>query len=144
MKAERSRINRRAFLRGVGTTGLALPFLEGAQDRSAWAQTEDPKFAFFICTSCGVVQKSGSDPEKFWPTADGALTTASMQAFAADRATGILADYASKLLIVRGINYPYGSSGCGHAQGLVQCLTSSKPNGTNNTSTSSEIGRAHV
>jgi hypothetical protein len=83
------------------------------------------------------VQKSGSDPEKFWPTADGALTTASMQAFAADRATGILADHASRLLIVRGINYPYGSSGCGHAQGLVQCLTSSRPNGTDNKSTSS-------
>jgi hypothetical protein len=85
------------------------------------------------------VQKSGSDPEKFWPTAEGALTTASMQAFAADRATGILADFASKLLIVRGVNYPYGSTGCGHAQGLVQCLTSSKPNGTDNKSTASGI-----
>jgi hypothetical protein len=108
-------------------------------ERSAWAQTDSPLFAFFICTSCGVVQKSGSDPEKFWPTAEGALTTASMQAFAADRATGILADYANKLLIVRGVNYPYGSSGCGHAQGLVQCLTSSKPSGTDNKSTSSGI-----
>jgi hypothetical protein len=135
----RSRINRRAFLRGVGTAGLALPFLEGIPERSAWAQTETPVFALFICTSCGVVQKAGGDPEKFWPTADGALTTESMQASAADRATGLLADYANRLLIVRGVNYPYGSSGCGHAQGLVQCLTSSKPNGTDNKCTASGI-----
>ena len=136
MNPARSRINRRAFLRGAGTAGLALPFLEGVPERSAWAQTDSPKFGLFICTSCGVVQKSGSDPEKFWPTAEGALTTASLQA-ATDRATGILADYANRLLIVRGINYPYGSSGCGHAQGLVQCLTSSRPSGTDNKSTSS-------
>lgn len=139
MNPARSRINRRAFLRGVGTAGVALPFLEGLPERSAWAQNENPVFALFICTSCGVVQKAGSDPEKFWPTAEGPLTTESMKAFADDRATGILADYASRLLIVRGINYPYGSSGCGHAQGLVQCLTASKPSGGDNKSTSSGI-----
>ena len=125
MTFARPRINRRAFLRGAGATAVALPFLEGLPERSAWAQTDNPVFAFFICTSCGVVQRSGNDPERFWPTADGPLTTASMQAFAADRATGILADHASRLLMVRGVNYPYGSSGCGHAQGLVQCLTAS-------------------
>lgn len=130
-------LNRRNFLRAAGTVGVGLPFLEGMPERSAFAQGEVPRFAFFICTACGVVQKDGSDPEKFWPTAEGALTTASMEAFAADRATGILSAHASRLLFVRGINYPYGSSGCGHAQGLVQCLTSSKPSGTNNTSTSS-------
>jgi hypothetical protein len=139
MKPPRSRINRRAFLRGAGTVAVGLPFLESVPERSAFAQTENPLFAFFICTSCGVVQRSGSDPEKFWPTADGALTTASMQAFAADRATGILADYASRLLIVRGVNYPHRSTGCGHAQGLAQCLTSSAPTGTNNNATSTGI-----
>ena len=139
MTPARPRINRRAFLRGAGTAGLALPFLESLPERSAWAQTDNPLFAFFICTSCGVVQRAGSDPEKFWPTADGALTTASMQAFAADRSTGILAEFANKLLIVRGVNYPYGSSGCGHAQGLTQCLTSSRPNGTDNKCTASGI-----
>jgi len=141
VKPARPRINRRAFIRGAGTVAVALPFLEGLPERSAWAQNEQPKFAFFICTSCGVVQKpgGGNDPEKFWPTADGALTTASMQAFAADRATGILADYANRLLIVRGVNYPHRSSGCGHAQGLVQCLTSSAPSGTDNKSTASGI-----
>jgi hypothetical protein len=139
MKPPRPRINRRAFLRGAGTVAVGLPFLEGVPERSAWAQNENPVFGFFICTSCGVVQRSGSDPEKFWPTADGPLTTESMQAFAADRATGLLAEYANRLLIVRGVNYPHRSSGCGHAQGLVQCLTSSAPTGTNQNTTSSGI-----
>lgn len=132
-----SRINRRAFLRAAGAVSVGLPFLEGLPERSAFAQSAKPVFGFFICTACGVAQKDGGDPETFWPTAEGPLTTASMSAFAAERSTGILADHASRLLVVRGVNYPYGSSGCGHAQGLVQCLTASKPNGTNNTSTAS-------
>ncbi len=139
MSPKRPHVNRRAFLRAAGTLGVGLPFLEGMPERSAFAQAETPRFAFFICTSCGVVQKSGGDPEKFWPTADGPLTTESMQAFAADRCTGILADHAARLLIVRGVNYPYGLGGCGHAQGLVQCLTASKPNGTDNKLTASSV-----
>lgn len=137
MIPKRPSVNRRAFLRAAGTVAVGLPFLEGMPERSAFAQSETPKFAFFICTANGVVQADGGEPERFWPTAEGALTTASMQAFADERCTGLLADYASRLLIVRGINYPHGSTGCGHAQGLVQCLTSSKPSGTNNTATSS-------
>lgn len=132
-----ARVNRRAFLRAAGTLGVGLPFLEGLPERSAYAQSDKPIFGFFICTACGVAQKDGQDPETFWPTTEGALTKESMTAFANERSTGLLADHASRLLIVRGINYPYGLSGCGHAQGLVECLTSSKPNGTNNTATSS-------
>jgi hypothetical protein len=134
----RSRINRRAFLRGAGTVAVGLPFLESLPDRSAWAQSQTPVFGLFIITSCGVVQKSGSDPEKFWPTEVGPLTTAGMAAMT-DRATGILADHADKLLIVRGVDYPYGNSGCGHSNGLVQSLTAQKPTGTNQNATSTGI-----
>jgi hypothetical protein len=134
---KKARVNRRAFMRAAGTLGVGLPFLEGLPERSAFGQSESPVFGFFICTSCGVVQQSGSDPERFWPTDAGPLTTESMNAFAAERCTGLLAEHASRLLVVKGIKYPYGLGGCGHAQGLVQCLTASKPNGTNNTSTSS-------
>jgi hypothetical protein len=137
MNPSASSINRRAFLRAAGAVSVGLPFLEGLPERSAFAQSAKPVFGFFICTACGVAQKDGGDPETFWPTTDGALTTESMNAFATERSTGILADHASRLLIVRGVNYPYGISGCGHAQGLVECLTASKPNGTNNTATSS-------
>lgn len=136
MTVSRSRLSRRAFLCGAGTVGVALPFLEGMPSRSAWAADQNPVFGLFICTANGVVQKFGSEPEKFWPTTLGPLTSASMQADAPERATGLLAEYASKLLIVRGVKYPAGLSGCGHAQGLVQCLTAAPPTGSANKATS--------
>src|SRR5688572_23358055 len=84
---------RRAFLRTIGSLGLALPFLEGLQERSAWAQSAPaPVFGLFICTAHGVQQAFRDEPEKFWPTAVGPLTVSGMQAFASDRASGILAD----------------------------------------------------
>lgn len=137
MNHPRKTINRRAFLYAAGTAGVALPFLEGLPERSAFAQTPpNPVFGLFICTANGVVQASGSEPERFWPTALGPLTTAGMSAFAAERCTGILAQHAARLLIVRGIKYPTGITGCGHAQGLVQCLTGRAPTGSGNLATS--------
>jgi hypothetical protein len=132
----RPRLSRRALLRGAGTLGVALPFLEGMPSRSAWAQTEKPIFGLFICTANGVAQKYANEPETFWPNATGELTTASMQADAAGRSTGILAEHASKLLIVKGVKYPSTSAGCGHAQGLTMCLTAAPPTGAGNNATS--------
>jgi hypothetical protein len=137
-KSGRSTINRRAFLRGAGTVAVGLPFLESLPERSAWAQSQTPVFGLFIVTSCGVVQKYGNEPEKFWPTAVGELTTANMTA-ATDRATGILADYANRLLIVRGVKYPYRNPNCGHSNGLVQSLTARQPTGANQNATSTGI-----
>lgn len=136
MTFSKRQISRRALLRGAGTLGVALPFLEGMPSRSAWAADENPVFSLFICTANGVVQKWSTEAEKFWPSALGALTTASLQADAAERATGILAEHASKLLLVRGVRYGTGLSGCGHAQGLVQCLTAAPPTGSGQHATS--------
>jgi hypothetical protein len=133
----RSRINRRAFLHGAGGIAIGLPFLEGLPERSAFgAMSGSPVFSLFICTANGVVQKDGGDPERFWPTATGPITAQNLAA-ATDRCTGLLSDYASRLLFVRGINYPYNLTSCGHAQGLVQCLTASQPKGASNQSVSS-------
>ena len=134
----RSRINRRAFLRGAGGVAIALPFIEGLPERSAFgALPTKPVFAFFICTANGVVQKDGADPERFWPSATGAIDTAKLMA-ATDRASGVLAEHASRLLFVRGVNYPnMGGGGCGHADGLVYSLTASKPTGSKNNAVSS-------
>jgi len=130
---------RRAFLKGTGAVAIGLPFLEGMPERSAWAAGETPSFGLFIMTANGVVQAERSEPERFWPTQTGALTSASMEAFKADRVTGELSAYADRLLIVRGVNYPGGAQGCGHALGLVQSLTGRGPNpgATNNTATAS-------
>lgn len=134
------RRGRRAFLQTLGSLGLSLPFLEALPERSAWAQSAPPPvFGLFICTANGVVQSFRDEPEKFFPPALGALTVAGMQAFASDRATGVLADHADQLTIVRGVKYPFPNNGCGHALGLLQCLTAARPTGTSNTATASGI-----
>ena len=118
MTVSRAKLSRRALLRGAGTLGVALPFLEGMPSRSAWAAGEKPVFGLFICTANGVAQKFQSEPETFWPNATGALTTASMEAEAATRSTGLLAAHASKLLIVKGVKYPGAGAGCGRTRAM--------------------------
>jgi Protein of unknown function (DUF1552) len=125
-------MNRRMVLRGAGGLMLGLPLLETFMPRKASAQaaTRSP-FVLLVVGDNGVVQAGVSlsvsaEPEKFWPTATGALTKATMTADKATRSTGELADYAEKLLIVRGINLPYGSNGCSHSAADAQILTAAK------------------
>lgn len=119
---KRSDVNRRAFLRGAGTLAVGLPFLESMPWRSAWAQSAEPTFSFFLCHSCGVVQKT------FWPSSEpGAITKDDLAA--QERAVSKLADHADRLLLVNGIHFPANNSGCGHAQGLCQVLTGAASNG---------------
>jgi hypothetical protein len=111
---------------------LGLPLLETFLPRSAAAQTAARSpFVLVVVGDNGVVQAGVSlsvsaEPERFWPTATGALTKASMTADKATRSTGELADYAEKLLIVRGINLPYSSTGCSHSAADAQILTAAK------------------
>jgi hypothetical protein len=128
MKAKkRHQVNRRAFMRGAAGITLGLPFLEGLQERSAWAQDATPVFSFFIMAQNGVIQ------EQFWPTQTGALSASTM----AGRAVAPLADHVSDLLLVNGISAPGGSPGdCGHAQGCVQAITGIAPGSGGNSSTS--------
>jgi hypothetical protein len=126
MKRSPFKLDRRAFLRGAGTAGLALPFLEGIPERSAFAAgASTPTFGFFLCTSCGVVGN------KFWPGETGELTTAGLAADTT-KAVSILADYADRLLMVSGVNYPGSAAGCSHADGLAKCLTASSTSGGSN------------
>jgi hypothetical protein len=126
------KMNRRMVLRGAGGFMLGLPLLETFMPRKASAQdaTRSP-FVLLVVGDNGVVQAGvslsvSSEPEMFWPTATGALTKASMTADKASRSTGELADYAEKLLIVRGINLPYSSNGCSHSAADAQILTAAK------------------
>lgn len=123
-------LNRRAFLRGAAGVAIALPFLEGLPERSAWAQGQSPIFSLFMCSANGVV---GS---KFFPGSTGAISEASLAA-ASDKATSKLARHAANLLFVRGINYPMnGPTDCGHAQGLCQALTARPAGGGGKSATS--------
>lgn len=116
---KRTQLNRRAFLRGVGTVAIGLPFLESMPWRSAWAQDGQPVFSFFLCHANGVVGN------RFWPSETGPLTGLAGQ----NKAVSKLADYADRLLIVGGMRHPGNSTGCGHAQGLCQVLTGANSNG---------------
>ena len=126
------KMNRRMVLRGAGGFMLGLPVLETFLPRNASAQdAARSPFVLLVVGDNGVVQAGvslsvSSEPEMFWPTATGALTKASMTADKASRSTGELADYAEKLLIVRGINLPYSSNGCSHSAADAQILTAAK------------------
>ncbi len=124
---KRRALNRRAFLTGAGSVAVGLPFLEGLPSRSAWAADSPPVFTLFVVAQNGVVKKN------FFPSAPGALTTASLAA-AADVATSVLSPHAPNLLFLKGINYPlrFGKS-CSHAEGNVQTLTGLAPGSSGNT-----------
>jgi hypothetical protein len=123
------KMNRRLVLRGAGGLMLGLPLLEGFMPRSASAQTAmRSPFVLIIVSDNGVVQSGvtlggAAEPEKFWPSATGALTQAGMLADKTTRSTGELSDYADKLLVVRGVNLPFSSNGCSHSAADAQILT---------------------
>src|SRR3954452_24633832 len=132
-------ITRRNVLRGAGGLMLGLPLLETFMPRKASAQTATKSpFVLIVVGDNGVMQAGVSlsvstEPERFWPTATGTLTNASMTADKATRSTGELAAYADKLLIVKGVNLPYSSNGCSHSAADAQILTSANitPGSTN-------------
>jgi len=111
---------------------LGLPLLESFMPRRAAAQTAvRSPFVLIVVGDNGVVQagvtlNGGGEPEKFWPTATGALTKDKLLADKATRSIGELADHAEKLLIVRGVNLPYNSTGCSHSAADAQILTAAK------------------
>ena len=127
---QRSRLNRRAFLRGTAGVALGLPFLESLPERSAWAAGKAPVFSLFICAVDGIV------PEKFFPDALGPLTTDGLSA-ATDKATSMLAAHAKNLLFVRGINWPADPISEPHAESLAMALTALPSSGTGSSATSS-------
>lgn len=117
-------LTRRRMLRGLGGVALALPFLEGLAPKKARAQQAvGDGFAVFFRQANGVAQQSGSEPERFFPRALGALTAESM----ADRAVDELSAYRSKLLILKNVNYGSYNWGDGHAAGALHALTARPP-----------------
>jgi len=126
---QRSRLNRRAFLRGTAGVALGLPFLESLPERSAWAAGNAPVFSLFVCAVDGVVPKS------FFPKDLGAFTADSLAA--AGKATSELSAHAKNLLFVRGINWPMpGPVSEPHAESLCMALTALPSGGTGNKATS--------
>jgi hypothetical protein len=122
-------MNRRGFLKGVAGAAIALPFLESMR-RSSAAEPDKRVYSFFIRQGNGVQQAGyNSEPERFWPRALGTLTTPILGTTNADRALSVLAEYASKLTLVRGTRFAFPGIGCGHSGGLNQVLTAANLTG---------------
>jgi len=119
LNGQRSRLNRRAFLRGTAGVVLGLPFLESLPERSAWAEGKAPVFSLFICAVDGVV------PKRFFPDALGVLTSDGLAT--SEKATSKLWAHANNLLFVRGIRWPGNPTGEPHAESLCMALTAVPP-----------------
>ncbi len=123
------RFGRRLLLRGAAGAAVSLPLLESFLGAKAHSQDMVHRFAVFVRQGNGVQQALEQEPDRFWPTKLGALTTAGMKADG-DQAVNVLADYADKLLIVRGTEMKtLVDAGCGHSQGGLACLTASRADG---------------
>jgi hypothetical protein len=121
----RNVIRRRNFLQGAAGLTVSLPFLEGLQERSAWAQNSTPVFSLFMVAANGVV------PGRFFPGAAGPLNASSLDG----KALAKLSAYSDHLLVVGGLKYPAGLRACGHAEGLCQSLTGVGPGSTGSSAT---------
>jgi hypothetical protein len=136
----KTRVNttRRLFLKGAGGITLGLPLLDAFDGGKAAAAQPSPRFALFVVGANGVAMADPSrqgETEMFWPASIGPLTPDSLRADDQNRRTvGMFADYASRLLVVRGVDQPYGSAGCDHQSGDNMCLTSARIIGSGNTS----------
>ncbi len=124
-------IGRRVFLRGAAGAVVALPLLESLLPRGVKAQDAAHPYAIFMRQGNGVQQGLDDEPDRFWPTKLGPLTTAGMKADG-DQAVNVLADFAAKLLVLRGVDMKsLQDAGCGHSSGGLLCLTASRANGKN-------------
>jgi hypothetical protein len=125
------KVSRRLVLRGLGGVVLSLPLLESFGRSLAKAQdaAADTTYAIFFRQANGVACAQNSplgaqmEPERFWPTATGALTSATLSGRALDE----LLDHASRLLVVNNINMHDFNYGDGHARGALQGLTARGP-----------------
>lgn len=116
--------SRRRFLRGLGGVTLALPVFESLLPRAAAAQTAARKrFLMVVRVGNGIVQQGSEVGERFWPRTLGPLTVADLKTTNADRATSVLGDYATKLLMVKNVKLPFARNACGHAEAIPQVLT---------------------
>jgi len=120
------KLGRRGFLVGLGGAMVSLPLLESFRSRAeAGGEPARRRFAVFMRSGNGVQQEAGSELERFWPTATGALTAATL----ADRATSVLLPFADRVSIIAGLRRPFGTPACGHAESIPQCLTAADTTG---------------
>ncbi len=136
--------HRRQFLKGIGGITLGLPLLDiFTRTSSAAGATPSPFLAFIINANGfqqGTFVAGDGTPdasEMFWPASTGPLTRAAMldprhinggepqpfSAAGAMRGTSPLADYADRLLMIKGGIHDFDNPFCAHSANDAQLLT---------------------
>ncbi len=137
-------ITRRRMLRGLGGAVVALPFLETFAPKKAKAggSPDTPRYAIFVRQGNGVCQET-DEPERYWPSSGPGSLVQGTLAADTGRALSELAPYASKLNILKGLDFAFPGNGCGHSGGGNQVLTaatvSEDPAGNESLSTGESI-----
>lgn len=112
-------MQRRFFLKGLGGTLVALPYMESILlDPKAKAADSNRSFAIFV------YQPMGPEKGSWWPKATGALTRDSISG----RGLEPLGDYLDKCLIVRGLGHGLinkANSG-DHGEAIASTLTGAR------------------
>ncbi|MCH9686674.1 MAG: DUF1552 domain-containing protein [Deltaproteobacteria bacterium] len=122
------KMRRRMVLKGLGGLSLGLPVLEGLRSAPTAHAGSDavPAFAIFLrqANGCASAQDTvvGNEPERFWPTQQGALTPETLSG----RALEELVEHHTSVLAV-GVNAAGFDYGDGHARGVMQGLTARGP-----------------
>lgn len=126
------KVGRRLFLQGAAGAFVGLPLLESFLPRYTKAEDTIFRYALFVRQGNGCQQGLGTnEPDRFWPSKLGNLTSAGMKADG-DQAVNVLSDFAAKLLLVRGCEMKQiQDAGCGHSSGGLMCLTASRADGKN-------------
>ncbi len=97
-------------LRGLGGALVGLPLLDVFEPGARAQSADQPIYAAFMLQQNGAIQGHGDDPDMFWPREFGALSAVTMGSGDADRTTSELADYAAKLIFVRGLDFHYSNN----------------------------------
>jgi hypothetical protein len=111
--------SRRLVLTGLGGAVLGLPLLE-SRARAA------PHHLVILRQGNGVIQGRGGTPDLYWPRSLGPITAESLRTTDADRAVSELADWADRLLLIKGTAAIFPASGCSHAGAGNQLLTAAQ------------------
>jgi Protein of unknown function (DUF1552) len=107
---KRINVARRRFLRGLGGVMVGLPALDIFEGRALAQATPKKIYSALLLQQNGSLQGVNGEPDKWGPKLTGPLDAAVMMGADADQATSVLAPYASKINIIRGLNFHYSNN----------------------------------
>jgi len=134
----RPRLTRRHFLQAGGAC-LALPFLESR----GRATSDGPVYTVFVRQGNGVTQgdEAIGEEDRFWPTTPGAIDQTILER-ESDQVLSELAPWASRMIAIKGLDFPFDGPFCGHSGGGNQVLTGAQVSETPSVNFSLAMGES--